>query len=53
MDPHWSNLGVGPYKNVAATIVKTHLAKLKRRGKLTDVPHEANRAKSVVATTRV
>ena len=30
MDPHWSNLGVGPYKNVAATIVKSRLAQLKR-----------------------
>ena len=50
MDSHWSNLGVGPYKNVAATIVKIHLEKLKRSSTLTAVP-QAKRAKRVAATT--
>ena len=53
MDCHWSNLGLGPYKNVAAAIVKIHLAKLKRAGTLTDVPQAKRAMKRVAATPRV
>ena len=50
MDSHWSNLGVGPYKNVAASIVTPRLVTLKRSSTLTAVP-EAKRAKCGAATT--